>query len=144
MIFRRSAIHNRAYGPISEREEISISSFGRDPTRLKELLNECCKLFLDSNEDKSVIFRAGNKPRTEHNLRKQCDSCREKKGIRIYPVTNLLHFVTPRYCSSPHGLKSVIPWTRAIITILSRSNTCITTIPPICLTLQNSRTSLTC
>ncbi|KFY09837.1 hypothetical protein V491_07945 [Pseudogymnoascus sp. VKM F-3775] len=64
MVFRRSAPRDRAYGPISEREEISISSFGRDPTKLKELLNECRKLFLDSDEDKTVIFRGGNKPGT--------------------------------------------------------------------------------
>ena len=64
MVFRRSAQHERSYGPISEREEISISSFGRDPTKLKELLNECRKLFLDSDEDKTVIFRGGNKPGT--------------------------------------------------------------------------------
>ncbi|OBT60070.1 hypothetical protein VE03_10527, partial [Pseudogymnoascus sp. 23342-1-I1] len=62
MVFRRSAQRERSYGPISEREEISISSFGRDPVKLKELLNECRKLFLDSDEDKTVIFRGGNKP----------------------------------------------------------------------------------
>ncbi|KFY30753.1 hypothetical protein V493_01699 [Pseudogymnoascus sp. VKM F-4281 (FW-2241)] len=64
MVFRRSAPSSRGYVPISEREEISISSFGRDPTKLKELLNECRKLFLDSDEDKTVIFRGGNKPGT--------------------------------------------------------------------------------
>ncbi|KAL5348038.1 hypothetical protein ACLOAV_006518 [Pseudogymnoascus australis] len=64
MVFRRSAPNDRSYGPISEREEISISSFGRDPTKLKELLIECRKLFLDSDEDKTVIFRGGNKPGT--------------------------------------------------------------------------------
>ncbi|KFY34768.1 hypothetical protein V494_06487 [Pseudogymnoascus sp. VKM F-4513 (FW-928)] len=64
MIFRRNAPNDRSYGPISEREEISISSFGRDPTKLKELLNECRKLFLDSDENKTVIFRGGNKPGT--------------------------------------------------------------------------------
>lgn len=64
MVFRRTAPNDRGYGPISEREEISISSFGRDPTKLKQLLNECRKLFLDSDEDKTVIFRGGNKPGT--------------------------------------------------------------------------------
>ncbi|OBT63018.1 hypothetical protein VE03_08189 [Pseudogymnoascus sp. 23342-1-I1] len=64
MVFRRNAPNDRSYGPISEREEISISSFGRDPTKLKELLIECRKLFLDSDEDKTVIFRGGNKPGT--------------------------------------------------------------------------------
>ncbi|OBT39327.1 hypothetical protein VE00_10471 [Pseudogymnoascus sp. WSF 3629] len=63
MLFRRSA-PERGYVPISEREEISISSFGRDPTKLKELLHECRALFLQSDEDKTVIFRGGNKPGT--------------------------------------------------------------------------------
>lgn len=64
MLFRRSAPNDRSYVPVSEREEISISSFGRDPAVLKELLHECRALFLKADVDKTVIFRGGNKPGT--------------------------------------------------------------------------------
>jgi len=63
-LFRRSAPDSRSYIPVSEREEISISSFGRDPMLLKDLLNECRAKFMKYDDDKTIIFRGANKPGT--------------------------------------------------------------------------------
>lgn len=63
-LFRRSAPDSRSYIPASEREEISISSFGRNPMLLKELLNECRAKFMKYDDDKTIIFRGANKPGT--------------------------------------------------------------------------------
>lgn len=51
----------------SESEEISISSFGRDPTRLKELLMECRALSCKADKNKTVIYRGSGKPGSSGN-----------------------------------------------------------------------------
>lgn len=63
LIFRRTEdTRQTGYGPISERENISVSSFGRNPTILKELLDECRKSFSKNDDNRTVIYRGGLKP----------------------------------------------------------------------------------
>jgi len=63
MIFRRTEdTRQTGYGPISERENISVSSFGRNPELLKELLDECRTAFSKNDENRTVIYRGGLKP----------------------------------------------------------------------------------
>jgi chaperone BCS1 len=44
------------------KENISISSFGRDPSVLKQLLNECRANYLKADQKRTLIFRAAMKP----------------------------------------------------------------------------------
>lgn len=62
MFVRRQNTRNVSFGPVSEQEEISISSFGRNPTVLKELLDECREAFVKNDENHTVIYRGGLKP----------------------------------------------------------------------------------
>lgn len=63
LIFRRTEdTRQTGYGPISERENISVSSFGRNPTILKELLDDCRQSFSKNDENRTVIYRGGLKP----------------------------------------------------------------------------------
>ncbi|KAH6640545.1 BCS1 N terminal-domain-containing protein [Chaetomium tenue] len=50
-----------AYMTASEREEISISCFGRNPAILKELLHEARDAFLKKDEAKTAIYRGTSK-----------------------------------------------------------------------------------
>lgn len=58
-LFRRSenAGEGGRYVPASEREEISIASFGRNPEPLKALLEQCRAEYVKSDEDKTLIYR---------------------------------------------------------------------------------------
>ncbi|KAH8588940.1 BCS1 N terminal-domain-containing protein [Bisporella sp. PMI_857] len=63
MIFSRTEDTRQiSYGSISERENISISSFGRDPTLLKELLQDCRQAFSKADKNKTIIYRGALKP----------------------------------------------------------------------------------
>lgn len=58
LIFRRTA--NRETGNnlmISEKEEISVSCFGRNPAVLKELLLEAREAYMERDEKKTLIYR---------------------------------------------------------------------------------------
>jgi len=58
LIFRRTA--NRETGGhmmVSEKEEISISCFGRNPAILKELLLEAREQYMERDEKKTLIYR---------------------------------------------------------------------------------------
>ncbi|KAK4252431.1 putative mitochondrial chaperone BCS1-B [Corynascus novoguineensis] len=62
LIFRRS--QNQQQSPFmtaSEREEISISCFGRNPWILKELLHEARDAYLKKDEAKTAIYRGTTK-----------------------------------------------------------------------------------
>ncbi|KAI9639993.1 hypothetical protein NHQ30_011552 [Ciborinia camelliae] len=59
--FRRSQDKVQSYSAVSEREEITISSFGRNPRILKELLDECRQAFLKNDENRTIIYRGGSK-----------------------------------------------------------------------------------
>ncbi|KAK4209783.1 BCS1 N terminal-domain-containing protein [Rhypophila decipiens] len=58
LIFRRSANREtNSYLTVSEREEISISCFGRNPWVLKELLHEARQTYMKRDEAKTLIYR---------------------------------------------------------------------------------------
>jgi len=62
MIFRRvEDTRQTGYGPVSERENISISSFGRNTDLLKKLLDECRLSFSKSEDNRTIIYRGGVK-----------------------------------------------------------------------------------
>ncbi|KAJ9151400.1 hypothetical protein NKR23_g3279 [Pleurostoma richardsiae] len=62
LIFRRSQNREQAtYLVVSEREEISISCFGRDPWVLKELLLEARSQYMKRDEAKTLIYRGTTK-----------------------------------------------------------------------------------
>ncbi|KAF4635755.1 hypothetical protein G7Y89_g2338 [Cudoniella acicularis] len=65
LVFRRTKDPRQAaWGPVSEREEISVSSFGRNPAVLKDLLDECRSEFMKNDESRTVIYRGGLKSGT--------------------------------------------------------------------------------
>lgn len=59
--FRRFQSAAMTVSAVSEREEISISSFGRNPRILKELLDECREAFMKNDENRTIIYRGGSK-----------------------------------------------------------------------------------
>ncbi|APA05292.1 hypothetical protein SS1G_09686 [Sclerotinia sclerotiorum 1980 UF-70] len=59
--FRRSQSAPITNSAVSEREEISLSSFGRNPRILKELLDECRQAFIKNDENRTIIYRGGSK-----------------------------------------------------------------------------------
>lgn len=62
LLFKRSQNSSQSgYLPASEREEISIACFGRNPAILKEILNECRSNFIKQDENKTLIYRGGVK-----------------------------------------------------------------------------------
>jgi chaperone BCS1 len=62
LIFRRSQNREQAsYLVVSEREEISVSCFGRNPWVLKELLLEARGQYLKRDEKKTLIYRGTTK-----------------------------------------------------------------------------------
>ncbi|KAG4414803.1 hypothetical protein IFR04_012075 [Cadophora malorum] len=74
-IFRRA--ENQKSGPwgtASDREEISISSFGRNPALLKDLLDDCRKEFSKSDENRTIIYRGGLKSGTAEPAWTRCVS----------------------------------------------------------------------
>jgi len=63
LIFRRTEdTRQTGYGPVSERENISVSSFGRNPEILKELLDDCRAAFSRNDDNRTIIYRGGLKP----------------------------------------------------------------------------------
>lgn len=63
LMFKRSQNSRQVnFGPVSEQEEISIASFGRNPAVLKALLDECRESFIKNDENHTVIYRGGLKP----------------------------------------------------------------------------------
>ncbi|KAK4166462.1 BCS1 N terminal-domain-containing protein [Cladorrhinum sp. PSN259] len=60
LIFRRQQPQNVFRGGLaSEKEEIQIQCFGRNPWILKELINEARENFLKRDEHKTLIYRGG-------------------------------------------------------------------------------------
>ena len=63
LAFRRTQDRMQmGWNTASEREEITISSFGRNPAILKQLLDECKADFMKNDENRTVIYRGGLKP----------------------------------------------------------------------------------
>ncbi|TAQ84248.1 hypothetical protein B7494_g7428 [Chlorociboria aeruginascens] len=62
LCFQRSEdTRQNGWGSISQREQIAISSLGRSPMILKELLEECRTNFQKSDENKTIIYRGAVK-----------------------------------------------------------------------------------
>lgn len=75
LLFKRTQnTRNLAFGPVSEQEEISICSFGRNPAVLKALLDECRESFIKNDENHTVIYRGGLKPGTSEPSWTRCVS----------------------------------------------------------------------
>ncbi|RYP54930.1 hypothetical protein DL769_010270 [Monosporascus sp. CRB-8-3] len=63
LLFRRTANREQnSYMLISEREEISLSCFGRNPWILKELLHEARQQYVEKDEQRTLIYRGTSKP----------------------------------------------------------------------------------
>jgi chaperone BCS1 len=75
LVFKRTQdTRQTGYGPVSEREEISVQCFGRNPRILKELLDECRKDFLSHDENRTIIYRGGLKSGTSEPAWTRCVS----------------------------------------------------------------------
>lgn len=57
--FKRSQDKQQGFMSVSEREEISISCFGRSPWVLKQLLNDARQEYLSKDTKKTMIYRGG-------------------------------------------------------------------------------------
>ncbi|KAI1370023.1 BCS1 N terminal-domain-containing protein [Xylaria arbuscula] len=75
LLFRRSANREQnSFMLVSEREEISISCFGRDPWILKELLLEAREKYLEKDEHKTQIYRGTTKAMSSEPSWQRCMS----------------------------------------------------------------------
>jgi chaperone BCS1 len=62
LIFRRNQNRDQAtFLAVSEREEVSLSCFGRNPWILKELLHEAREVYVKKDESKTLIYRGTTK-----------------------------------------------------------------------------------
>lgn len=62
LLFRRTAKEQNSFVPVSEREEISLSCFGRNPWILKELINEARQQYMEKDEQRTLIYRGTARP----------------------------------------------------------------------------------
>lgn len=63
LLFRRQQNQQQSsFMQVSEREEISVSCFGRNPWILKQLLFEARKLYMEKDQQKTLIYRGTVKP----------------------------------------------------------------------------------
>ncbi|KAI1431441.1 BCS1 N terminal-domain-containing protein [Xylaria sp. CBS 124048] len=75
LLFRRTANREQnAFMGVSEREEISISCFGRNPWILKELLLEAREKYLMKDEHKTQIYRGTTKAMSSDATWQRCMS----------------------------------------------------------------------
>lgn len=73
LLFKRSSNREQSsYMLVSEREEISISCFGRDPWVLKELLHEARSLYTEKDQKKTLIYRGTTKSGTVEPTWQRC------------------------------------------------------------------------
>lgn len=61
LVFRRSQNSEHAFLTVSEREEVSLSCFGRNPWILKELLHEARDVYVQKDASKTLIYRGTTK-----------------------------------------------------------------------------------
>lgn len=110
-IFQRTQDSRQSYSPVSEREEISLSCFGRNPIALKELLDECRDRFIKNDENKTLIYRGGLKPGGAEPTWTRCMSRvsrpfstvvldEEVKKELVDDMTDYLHPATRRWYSN--------------------------------------------
>ncbi|CZS93462.1 related to BCS1 protein precursor [Rhynchosporium agropyri] len=63
LVFRRTeTTKSTSWGTTSEMEEIRVSSYGRNPNIIKELLEECRQEFAKNDINQTIIYRGGLKP----------------------------------------------------------------------------------
>ncbi|KAI0469004.1 BCS1 N terminal-domain-containing protein [Xylaria cf. heliscus] len=75
LLFRRTANREQnSFMLVSEREEISISCFGRDPWILKELLLEAREKYIEKDEHKTQIYRGTTKAMSSEPSWQRCMS----------------------------------------------------------------------
>ncbi|KAI1472831.1 BCS1 N terminal-domain-containing protein [Daldinia caldariorum] len=75
LLFRRTANREQnSFMLVSEREEISISCFGRNPWILKELLLEARQMYLEKDERKTQIYRGTSRPASTEPTWQRCMS----------------------------------------------------------------------
>jgi chaperone BCS1 len=75
LLFRRTANREqKSFAPVSEREEISISCFGRNPWVLKELLLEARDKYSEKEENKTQIYRGTTRPMSTEATWQRCMS----------------------------------------------------------------------
>ncbi len=62
LLFRRTVNREQgSYMLVSDREEISVSCFGRNPWVLKELLHEARQQYIKKDEERTLIYRGASK-----------------------------------------------------------------------------------
>ncbi|KAF6792316.1 mitochondrial chaperone BCS1 [Colletotrichum sojae] len=73
LLFKRSQNQQQAsYLVVSEREEISVSCFGRNPWILKELLQEARSEYLKKDSQKTMIYRGSTRAGTAEPTWQRC------------------------------------------------------------------------
>ncbi|EON99766.1 putative mitochondrial chaperone bcs1 protein [Phaeoacremonium minimum UCRPA7] len=112
LIFRRSQNREQAaFLVVSEREEVSVSCFGRNPWVLKELLLEARAAYMKKDEHKTLIYRGTTKAGSTEPTWQRCMSrtsrpfstviLNEKvKNDLIDDVTDYLNPATRRWYSN--------------------------------------------
>lgn len=111
-IFSRTQDRNQnSWGTVSERESISLSSFGRDTSLLKDLLDDCRSSFQKLDEKKTIIYRGGLKKGTAEPTWTRCSARASrpfstvvldesvKQGL-LDDMTDYLHPYTRRWYSN--------------------------------------------
>ncbi|KAL5322509.1 hypothetical protein ACEPPN_010482 [Leptodophora sp. 'Broadleaf-Isolate-01'] len=75
LMFRRGeGVATNPWQNASDREEIRISAFGRNPAIIKELLDECRQEFLKNDINRTIIYRGGLKSGTAEPCWTRCVS----------------------------------------------------------------------
>jgi chaperone BCS1 len=75
LLFKRCKdIQQNGWGSASEREEISIQCFGRNPAILKDVLDKCREDFLSHDENRTIIYRGGLRSGTSEPTWTRCVS----------------------------------------------------------------------
>ncbi|KAK1713608.1 LOW QUALITY PROTEIN: BCS1 N terminal-domain-containing protein [Colletotrichum lupini] len=122
LLFKRSQNREQAsYLVVSEREEISLSCFGRNPWVLKELLQEARAEYLKKDSQKTMIYRGSTRAGTTEPTWQRCMArtsrpfstviLNEKtKKELVDDVANYLSPVTRKWYSN-RG----IPWRRGYL-----------------------------
>lgn len=62
ILFQRTVKDQNSFMLVSEREEISLSCFGRNPWILKELIQEAREQYLEKDEQRTLIYRGTTRP----------------------------------------------------------------------------------
>jgi mitochondrial chaperone BCS1 len=90
-IFSRTQDRNQnSWGTVSERESISVSSFGRDTSLLKDLLDECRAAFQKEDNKRTIIYRGGLKKGTAEPAWTRCSARASRPFSTVVKNPNIL------------------------------------------------------